>query len=226
MKKVLVLLTVFIMSVKLAASQELTNFQVDSLPRIDSLYNDMELHDEIRCIAYLFTKNFRVYDSLGNINLNLYYNTDYWFVDKVMLDALSMKIFQTAFKIAIHERVDYFKTIFKELAIHCYDMNGRLIALNYYRIENYSINHATNKSVESFVKLLRVPATSRVVGHELEMNFICTDSSDRSVFHLALLRFFIKAKYLNKKWTLWRGSYISCDGEKRQSQYSLKLKHD
>jgi len=199
--------------------------QFDTIPKIISVYQNLTFHDEVRCAAYLFIKDFRVFDSLGNVYVNLYINPNFSLLGKEHLDGLSKKIFQAVYRISIHNRIEYFTNYYKEMVVNVYNENGVVLTANNFKIEEYSLLKATIKNLDMTLSILRIPTTWRVINNAFENCFFCADTNDRSAYHMVLLRFLKKMDYLDHKWKEWRGSYISCNGE-NQLQLRTKLNYE
>lgn len=225
MKKKMALLIALLLIAQLVKAQ-MKNCLFDTIPQIFNIYQNLELHQEIRCISYLFVKDFKVFDSLDNVYANLYINTDYTWLTKLEMDGLSSRIFQAAYIISINGRLENYKSSYHGIIVRFLNMDGQILNENSYRIEPYKIAPVSIKNVHSLISALRIPTTMRINDHAIETCFMCVDNKERSAYYLILLRFLKKMNYLDKKWREWRGFYIGCDGEQTQKQYSIKLNDD
>lgn len=185
----------------------------------------MPFLDEVRCVAYLFSKDFRVYDSLQDIHVDVYWNTEWVWMGKQHYEGISHKIYLMAYKIAMEENIEFFKNRFRDFVVSVYDLEGRLLNIRYFNIGPGSIMPASLYNIDAVCSSLRIPTSWSVVKDGMEFIFWCADEQEQSVFSAVLYRSLKKLGFMNKQLSKWRVFFLSCLG-KTQDQFLLSEENE
>jgi hypothetical protein len=167
----------------------------------------------MRCIAYLFNKDYRVYDSLENVYVNLYVDPDWSWREKIHYDGLSDKIYQSIQGICMKDRFEFFSHYYKAIFISYYDFSGRLLNVKFYKVEPGGRLAPTLDNFDLLCGVFRLPASWRIYKGNLETIFFGAASRDRLVYHYIFIWYMQKLELVSKAWKGWEVFYLSCDGK-------------
>ena len=103
----------------------------DTIPIISDLKRQhLKLDDRIRCVAYLFARNFIVKDSLGNFFVSLYYNKDNHETTPENIRQTAISLFNVTYYYAFEPILDYLKGRYDHLILTVYNKDGKIIFLS------------------------------------------------------------------------------------------------
>src|SRR5688572_20728204 len=101
------LLIIFTIVTILATAQDSPVVKVyDSIPVIQYFAEDLDLLSKVRCATYLFARDFRVFDSLGNLYINLFFTDDFIELETGKINYSMACIHDYAYLFALHEDID------------------------------------------------------------------------------------------------------------------------
>lgn len=220
----IIIFSIAVLLMQRANGQELP-LQFDTIPPLNTPKNGMTFQDEVRCVAYLFNKDFRVYDSLRDIHVDFYVNSDWLWMDEKNFEELSYKVYHLVYKIGMAARIEYFKNNFKDFVVSFYDQEGRLLHIKYFGFPQDISLPASLQNIDAVCSSLRVPTTWSLVDKGIQFVFWCLDQQERSVFPEVLYWNLNKLGFIEKKLAVWRVYLLSCAG-KIQDQFIISGNHE
>jgi hypothetical protein len=191
----------------------------DALP--DNYSKELSMLENIRCVTYLFVKDFEVKDSAGNIYVSLYYPEDNHQTTPESIEATNSILFQTAYFLAFYPRLAYIQQLYNDMVIESYNKDGKLFHTGRIPISVYR-QHESGVFLNAILSSLRLPNTWAIQKKHFEIIYYCIDPSEIKVFYKPLVHVLTKLKLLNKKLNSWAEVYTFCDP--RQKDFSVIIK--
>lgn len=218
----IIVFSISVLLIHRASGQELPR-QFDTLPQLKPIDQPLPFLDEVRCVAYLYGKDFIVYDSLQYIYVDLYVNDEWSWKEKRHYDAISDKIYLAVYKISIHEHLAFFQRNFRAFIVRFFDVENKLLNEKWFPIERGGLLTGSIRNIELTCGSLRFPTTWGVEGKKFRTCTFCADLVEAEYFYRVLYRHFIKLDFLQKKWKQWNQYFLSCTGRTR-IQYTIPLR--
>lgn len=204
-----------------AVGQNSAHPAYDTLPHVRGLNQQFDLLNNIRCVTSLFAKNFTVKDSLGNIYVHLYYNTDNHEDFPIQLKITGNFIWGVSYSFALEPYIDYLEESHTYFIVSAFDKDGKMINTEFYAFRKYHLNDQKN-FMKNKLEHIRIPNTWGIVDKSYQIVYYCSEPTERKNFYKYLLLVLNRLKLLNEECDTWKEAYVGCSGLEFEA-VSIKL---
>jgi hypothetical protein len=222
MKQICLFVAIVMLTVHVAAQGTPANGTYDSIPTIHTFNQQLILLDKIRCATYLFVRDFRVTDSLGNIYVNLYFTNE--FVELHARDILNKinYIHLVAYLFAFRDDLAFLDNAYKELVVNVWN-DKEVVSIKAFPITSHSHDNKRSEIMDAVIHMLRIPTIYNVIKRTFITHFLCVDEIDQLQYHRPLIFILYQLQLLNKSWKRWKGIFTNCSNPQKDHISEIKL---